>query len=87
MDNARIQAILATYEDNDSEEIEEKPRSPSPPQNLEQFINTLPEGMKKWPNDEDVDDLLNLNLSVDSVGLGGLEDIVKDLEKHARIFF
>lgn len=88
MDNAKIQAILASYEDSSSEEIEEKPRPPSPPKNLEEFIEVcLPDGMKEWPSGEEVDEILNLNLTIDSVGLGGLENIMKDLEKHARIFF
>lgn len=87
MDDARIQAILASYEDDDNvEKEEEKPRSPSPPANLDEFLKTLPEGNKDWPSKEDLDEILNLNLTIESVGLGSLEEIAKDLSKHARIF-
>lgn len=84
--DARIQAILASYgNDEEGTEEEEIPRSPSPPNNLEEFLDTLPEGLKEWPNSHDLDELENLNLTIESVGLGSLEEIMEDLSTYARI--
>lgn len=79
----RIQAILAQYESEEKAEIEKnKPKTPEPPKTFEQWLERRPDGLRAWP---DVTDEKEFNISVASVGLGSLDDIIEDLGRHARI--
>lgn len=80
----RIQAILAKYENEENEEAEkhvDKPTTPEPPKTLEQWLERRPAGSERWPND--VDSGKKSEISVASVGLGSLEEIMEDLGRHA----
>ena len=80
----RIEAILAKY-DNEVEESQlAVEKSSEPPKTLEEWIQSRPEGLKDWPDPLDRG-VGELNISVDSVGLGHMEDIVEDLSTHACI--
>lgn len=80
----RIQAILAQYENEEKvEAIKKKPKTPEPPKTLEQWLERRPKGFERWP--EEVTDGEEFNISVASVGLGSLDDIMEDLGHHARI--
>ena len=86
--DSRIQAIMATY-DQDEEGDEKKKEVeviPEPPKTLEEWIQNRPEGFQDWPDPLDRGEG-GLNLTVNSVGIGGLEEIMADLEVHARIRF
>lgn len=80
----RIQAILAKYENEEKQEAQKhKPTTPEPPKTFEQWLERRPAGFKEWP--DAVDTGKEFNISVASVGLGSLEDIMDDLAHHARI--
>lgn len=81
----RIQAILAQYENEDKAEVlKHKPKTPEPPKNFEQWLERRPAGFQSsWPVDPE--DLKEFNVTVASVGLGSLDDIMDDLGHHARI--
>ncbi|PFX26536.1 Protein FAM227B [Stylophora pistillata] len=84
----RIQAILAKYENEENEEAEkhvDKPTTPEPPKTLEQWLERRPAGSERWP--DDVDSGKKSEISVASVGLGSLEEIMEDLGRHACILF
>lgn len=82
--DARIQAILAQYEEKEKEEeLKHKPKTPEPPKSFEQWLQRRPEGLKQWPDAVEFEK--EFNISVASVGLGSLEDIMDDLGHHARI--
>lgn len=82
--DARIQAILAQYEEEErKEELKQKPKTPEPPKSFEQWLQSRPEGLKQWPDAVEFEK--EFNISVASVGLGNLEDIMDDLGHHARI--
>ena len=82
----RIQAILAQYEEEEKrEELKHKPKTPEPPKSFEQWLQGRPEGFKQWPDAVEFEK--EFNVSVASVGLGSLEDIMIDLGHHARILF
>ena len=80
----RIQAILAQYEEEKGEEKKKhKPKTPEPPKSFEQWLERRPPGLKEWPDAVEFDK--EFGVSVASVGLGSLEDIMDDLGHHARI--
>ena len=82
----RIQAILAKYENDEKGEAEkhaDKPATPEPPKTYEQWLERRPAGLQRWPDDVDIEK--EFEISVASVGLGSLEEIMKDLGRHARI--
>lgn len=75
-----MQAILASIKQQESEdEGQKRARENSPPGSLEDFLATNP----NWPST--IDDKDDLALSVDTVGLGSLEEIKEDLCSYARI--
>lgn len=79
----RIQAILAQYENEEkAEALKNKPKTPEPPKSFEQWMERRPEDCQDWPETED---LKAFNITVASVGLGSLDDIMDDLGHHARI--
>ena len=80
----RVQAILKQYEEEErKEELKHKPTTPEPPKSFEQWLERRPTGLKEWP--DAVDFGKEFSISVASVGLGSLEDIMGDLAQHARI--
>lgn len=80
----RIKAILAKYENEEKEEVRKhKPKTPEPPKTFEQWLERKPKGIVEWP--EAVDFEKEFNISVASVGLGSLDDVMDDLARHARI--
>ena len=80
----RIQAILAQYEEEErKEQTKNKPKTPEPPTSFEQWLERRPTGLKEWPDAVEFEK--EFNISVASVGLGSLEDIIDDLGHHARI--
>ena len=86
--DARIQAIMATYGNNEEEEEKKKAEDviPEPPRTFEEWIKFRPEGFNDWPDPLEPGEG-QLNLSFQSAGIGGLEEIIADLEIHARILF
>ena len=79
----RIQAILAQYEHEEKAEVlKHKLKTPEPPKSFEQWLERRPEGFRDWPETEDLEEF---NITVASVGLGSLDDIMDDLRHHARI--
>lgn len=82
----RIQAILAKYENDEKGEAEkhaDKPATPEPPKTYEQWLERRPAGLQRWPDDVDIGK--EFEISVASVGLGSLEEIMKDLGRHAPL--
>lgn len=81
----RIQAILAQYENEEKAEVlKHKPKTPEPPKNFEQWLERRPAGFQSsWPVDPE--DLKEFNVTVASVGLGSLDDIMDDLGHHAPL--
>ena len=80
----RIQAILAQYENEEKAEVlKHKPKTPEPPKSFEQWLERRPEGLQGWP--AETEDSKEFNITVASVGLGSLDDIMDDLGHHARI--
>lgn len=82
----RIQAILAKYENYEKGEAEkhaDKPATPEPPKTYEQWLERRPAGLQRWPDDVDIGK--EFEISVASVGLGSLEEIMKDLGRHAPL--
>lgn len=82
----RIQAILAKYENEENEEAEKQPDKPAtlePPKTFEQWLERSPAGLQRWPNDVDTGE--KFEVSVASVGLGSLEEIIEDLGRHAPL--
>jgi hypothetical protein len=80
--DSRIQEILASYGQQESEdEGEKRLRENPPPRSIEDFLAV--DGHQDWPNT--VDDFGDLTFSIESVGLGSLEEIKKDLSSYARI--
>ncbi|KAJ7326104.1 hypothetical protein OS493_027954 [Desmophyllum pertusum] len=80
----RIKAILAKYENEEKEEVRKhKPKTPEPPKTFEQWLERKPKGIVEWP--EAVDFEKEFNISVASVGLGSLDDIMDDLARHAPL--
>ena len=80
----RVQAILAQFEEEERQEkLKLKPKSPEPPKSFEQWLERRPTGLKQWPDAVEFEK--EFNISVASVGLGSLEDIIDDLRRHARI--
>ncbi|KAL9986612.1 hypothetical protein ACROYT_G000783 [Oculina patagonica] len=80
----RIKAILAQYENEEKPEAKKnKPKTPEPPKTLEQWLERRPKGFERWP--EEVTDGEEFNISVASVGLGSLDDIMEDLGRHAPL--
>jgi len=80
----RIQAILAQYEEEErKEQTKNKPKTPEPPTSFEQWLERRPTGLKEWPDAVEFEK--EFNISVASVGLGSLEDIIDDLGHHAPL--
>ena len=80
----RVQAILAQYEQEEKQEQKKsKPKTPEPPRNLEDWLERRPAGLQEWPDKVVFDS--KFEISVSSVGLGSLQDIMDDLTHHARI--
>jgi len=80
----RIQAILAQYENEEKEEVlKRKPKTPEPLKSFEQWLERRPEDFQGWP--AETEDLKEFNITVASVGLGSLDDIIDDLGHHAPI--
>lgn len=80
----RVQAILAQYEEEERQEREKhRPKTPEPPRNLEDWLERRPTGLREWPDKVVFDQ--KFEISVSSVGLGNLQDIIHDLAHHARI--
>ena len=81
----RIQAILAQYENEEKAEVlKHEPKTPEPPKSFEQWLESRPAGFQlSWPAEPE--DLKEFNITVASVGLGSLDDIMDDLGRHARI--
>jgi len=80
----RIQAILAQYEEEEQKEaLKYKPKTPEPPKSFEQWLERRPTGFQEWPDSVEFDK--DFSISVASVGLGSLDDIIEDLGSHARI--
>ena len=78
----RIKAILAQYENEEKAQVtKNKPQTPEPPKSLEEWLERS--GFVRWPVEEAGEK--EFNISVASVGLGSLDDIMKDLGYHARI--
>ncbi|XP_031553743.1 protein FAM227B-like [Actinia tenebrosa] len=74
--DSRMQAILASIEQQESEdEGQRRLRENSPPRSLEDFLATTTNC--NWPST--IDDEDNLGVSVDTIGLGTLEEIKDDL--------
>lgn len=79
--DSRMQAILASIEQQESEdEGQRRLRENSPPRSLEDFLAS---SNRNWPSTLDDED--DLALSVDTIGLGTLEEIKDDLCSFARI--
>ena len=79
----RIKAILAKYDHEEEAELKIE-KLAEPPKSLEEWIQNRPEGLRDWPDSLERGEG-EFNISVDSVGLGSIEDIMEDLSKHARI--
>ncbi|CAH3045987.1 unnamed protein product [Porites evermanni] len=80
----RIQAILAQYEEEEQKEaLKYKPKTPEPPKSFEQWLERRPTGFQEWPDSVEFDK--DLSVSVASVGLGSLDDIIEDLGSHAPL--
>lgn len=80
----RVQAILAQYQEEEKQEQKKsKPKTPEPPRNLEDWLERRPAGLQEWPDNVAFDS--KFEISVSSVGLGSLQDIMDDLAHHARI--
>ena len=80
----RIQAILAQYEhQEETEEEKSKPKTPESPKTFEEWLRRRPKGRPDWPETIDADS--KFDISVESVGLGSLNEIMADLGRHARI--
>lgn len=80
----RVQAILAQYEEEERQEQKKsKPKTPEPPRNLEDWLERRPAGLQEWPDKVVFDS--KFEISVSSVGLGSLQDIMDDLAHHAPL--
>jgi len=80
----RVQAILAQYEQEEKQEQKKsKPKTPEPPRNLEDWLERRPAGLQEWPDKVVFDS--KFEISVSSVGLGSLQDIMGDLAHHAPL--
>lgn len=80
----RVRAILAQYEEEERQEQKKsKPKTPEPPRNLEDWLERRPAGLQEWPDKVVFDS--KFEISVSSVGLGSLQNIMDDLAQHARI--
>ena len=86
----RVQAILAQYEEEErkekaAEKVKLQPKTPEPPKSFEQWLERRPKGLQQWPDAVVFEK--EFTVSVASVGLGSLDDIIDDLGRHARILF
>lgn len=84
----RVQAILAQYEEEErkekaAEKVKLQPKTPEPPKSFEQWLERRPTGLQQWPDAVVFEK--EFTVSVASVGLGSLDDIIDHLGRHAPL--